>query len=213
MAERASFLGDPPLTEEGAARFEADREEDGFVNNVTRLWCWRPDLLSGFAALRSGLMASSQLTNRDWAVLVTATAAERNDSYCALAWGARLAKLVGDDAAARVIAGVPEPSLSERESALARWARQVVRDPNATTDGDVARLREVGLGDREIFEATAFIAFRLAFSTVNDALGAAPDKQLADAVTPAVRAAVDFGRATVVRTVEPVTSIGRTRPS
>lgn len=140
-------------------------------------------------------MSSSQLTDRDWAVLVTATAAERNDSYCSLAWGARLAKLAGDAAAARIIAGIPEPDLSERESALAAWARQVVRDPNATTDGQIARLRELGLGDREIFEATAFIAFRLAFSTVNGALGAAPDKQLADAVPPAVRAAVDFGRA------------------
>ena len=35
------------------------------------------------------------------------------------------------------------------------------------------------LNDREIFETTAFIAFRLAFSTVNDALGALPDPQLA----------------------------------
>jgi hypothetical protein len=35
-------------------------------------------------------------------------------------------------------------------------------DPNATTSQDVERLREVGLGDREIFEATAWVAFRLA---------------------------------------------------
>jgi hypothetical protein len=57
---------------------------------------------------------------------------------------------------------------------------------------DIERLRELGLGDREIFEATAFVAFRLAFSTINDALGAAPDKQLADIAPP--RAALDYGR-------------------
>ena len=51
-----------------------------------------------------------------------------------------------------------------------------------------------GVDDREIFEATAFVAFRLAFSTVNDALGAAPDKQLADDAPHAVRDAVSFGR-------------------
>jgi len=56
------------------------------------------------------------------------------------------------------------------------------------------QLREVGLGDREIFEATSFIAFRLAFSTVNDALGAAPDKQLVDEAPELVRAAVSYGR-------------------
>jgi alkylhydroperoxidase/carboxymuconolactone decarboxylase family protein YurZ len=35
--------------------------------------------------------------------------------------------------------------------------------------------------DEEIFDATVFVAFRLAFSTVNDALGARPDLQLAAA--------------------------------
>lgn len=39
------------------------------------------------------------------------------------------------------------------------------------------RLRDNGLTDREIFEATTFIAFRLAFSTVDNALGAEPDQQ------------------------------------
>ena len=60
---------------------------------------------------------------------------------------------------------------------------------------DVARLREVGLGDREVLEATAVVAFRLAFSTINDALGAAPDKQFADAAPDPIRAAVSYGRA------------------
>ena len=127
-------------------------------------------------------------------MLVTACAAQRQDSYCSLAWGQRLAGLSDDQTAAQVIDAASAPELSDREAALASWARQVVRDPNATTDGDVARLREVGLDDREIFEATAFVAFRLAFSTINDALGAAPDKQLADDVPALVRAAVSFGR-------------------
>jgi hypothetical protein len=52
------------------------------------------------------------------------------------------------------------------------------------------------LSEQEIFEATVFIAFRLAFSTVNDALGARPDWQLAAAASPEVRDAVTFGRPT-----------------
>jgi uncharacterized peroxidase-related enzyme len=195
VTERASFLGDPPLTEAAAAYYDKDRVDDGYVWNVTRVWCWRPDLFAAFGALRGELMEESQLGDRDWAVLVTSTASELRDSYCSLGWGIRLAKLVGDDVAAQVISGASEPDLSAREQALAEWARKVVRDPNATTEEDVARLREHGLGDREIFEATAFIAFRLAYSTVNDALGAPPDEQLVDTAPPAVRAAVDFGRA------------------
>jgi uncharacterized peroxidase-related enzyme len=195
MPEQTMFLGEPPASDASEVAYDADRDSDGYVWNVTRLWSWRPDLYESFAALRASLMTASALTDRDWAVLVTATAAQRDDSYCSLAWGPRLAKLSDDETAAQVIAGAPAPELSDREAALAAWARQVVRDPNATTDRDLARLREVGLGDRELFEATAFVAFRLAFSTVNGALGAAPDKQLADAAPDVVRAAVTYGRA------------------
>jgi uncharacterized peroxidase-related enzyme len=188
------FLGEPPANNATEAAYAEDLYSDGYVGNVTRLWCWRPDLLTSFAKLRVSLMRNAALTDRERAVLVTATVAEWNDSYCSLAWGPRLAELTDDETAARILSGEPAPGLSDREAALAAWAQQVVRDPNATTSEDVGRLREVGLGDREIFEATALIAFRLAFSTVNDALGAAPDKQLVDGIPDVVRAAVDYGR-------------------
>jgi hypothetical protein len=55
------------------------------------------------------------------------------------------------------------------------------------------------LSEREIFEATVFVALRLAFSTVNDALGVRPDWQVADAVPPEVRRAVTFGRPSAER--------------
>jgi uncharacterized peroxidase-related enzyme len=194
-ADDAMFLGEPPASETTTAAYAADREADGYVSNFRRLWCWRPDLDASFSALRASLMGFSELTEREWAVLVSSAVAERNDSYCSLAWGPRLAKLTDDETAAQVIAGVPAPALSDREAALAAWARQVVRDPNSTTSDQVARLREVGLGDREVFEATALVGFRLAFSTINDALGAAPDRQLADAAPDPIRAAVSFGRA------------------
>ncbi|MBX5473410.1 MAG: hypothetical protein IRZ20_00145 [Thermoleophilia bacterium] len=195
MPETTMFLSEPPIDEAGERAYEEDRSSSGYVMNVTRLWCWRPDVYEVYRALRSALMESSTLTDRDWAILVAATAAERRDSYCSLAWGSRLARLTDGATAAAVIAGTPADALSEREQALADWARKVVDDPNATTEDDVARLRELGLGDREIFEATVFVALRLAFSTVNDALGAAPDKQVADEAPAPVRDAVAWGRA------------------
>jgi uncharacterized peroxidase-related enzyme len=188
------FLGDSPPSDERDAAFRADGEGDGYVANHTQLWAWRPDLRADFYALRSGVMSSSELTERDFAVLVTATASELKDSYCSLVWGGRLAAATDEQTAAAVIVGDPAPALSEREQALADWARQVVRDPNATTQADVDSLRAAGLDDRKIFEATAFVAFRLAFSTINDALGATPDRQLAESVPAAVRAAVGYGR-------------------
>jgi len=106
----------------------------------------------------------------------------------------KLAGLSDAETAARLLANEPPLALSEREQALAAWTRQLVDDPNATTAEDVTRLRAVGLGDKEIFEATTFAAFRLAFSTVNDALGAEPDRQLMDAAPDPIREAVRYGR-------------------
>ena len=77
---------------------------------------------------------------------------------------------------------------------MAAWARKVARDPNATTPSDIQALRDCGLDDRQIFAVTAFVALRLAFSAINDALGAQPDAQLAQSLPPQVREAVTYGR-------------------
>jgi hypothetical protein len=77
---------------------------------------------------------------------------------------------------------------------MATWARKVARDPNATTPADIQALRDTGLDDGQIFAITAFVALRLAFSTINDSLGAQPDAQLAQSLPQEVRAAVTYGR-------------------
>lgn len=69
-----------------------------------------------------------------------------------------------------------------------------MKDPNATTSADTQRLRDAGLDDTQIFAITVFVALRLAFSTVNDALGAHPDVKLAASLPTEVVTAVDYGR-------------------
>jgi uncharacterized peroxidase-related enzyme len=188
------FLNDPPHSPQSDATYEANRESDGYVANFTRLWCWRPELFKSFVDLRLALMGSTTLTDREQAIVVAATVSEFGDSYCSLAWGAKLAKLAGAETAGGVVAGDVPSELSEREAALCAWCRAVVRDPMTTTPEQVASLRAAGFDDPEIFEATLLLSLRLAFSTVNDALGAQPDRQLADAVPAPVREAVTFGR-------------------
>jgi uncharacterized protein YciW len=187
------FLDHAPPSASVDRLVASDLESDGYVMNLTRLWSWRPDVADAFVDTRDVLLGDCELTPADVALLVAATAAARADSYCSLAWGRRLAEHIGPEAAASVVGGGLE-GLDERARTLTTWARHVVADPNATTPTDVQGLRDVGLSDRAIFEATAHIAFRLAFSTVNDALGAAPDAQAAEAAPEAVRRAVTFGR-------------------
>jgi uncharacterized peroxidase-related enzyme len=188
------FIETPKASEASEQLFADSAKSMGFVMNLTKAWAWRPEIFNGFAALRNQLTTNSTLTKRDQAVIVCATASELGDSYCSLAWGKTLAAEAGASVAAAVISGASEESLVARDRALVVWARKVVSDPNGTTAADIEEMRTCGFTDREIFEATTFIAFRLAFSTVNDALGVQPDWQLAESADPLVREAVTFGR-------------------
>jgi uncharacterized peroxidase-related enzyme len=193
------FLQTAPDSEAASRLQQKDLDNRGHVMNLTRAWGWRADVAESFLALRTQLTSGSSLSPRELAVLVCSMASGLGDSYCSLAWGKQLAAASDGATAAAVLRGPGEADLAPRERALARWARQAVEDPNGTSAGDVDALRAAGLSDKEIFEATVFVALRLAFSTVNDALGVSPDWQVAQAAPPEVRAAVTYGRASAAQ--------------
>jgi len=188
-----SFLGAAPDSEGAQRLYDEDIERDGYVMNLSRAWAHAPELRTGVTALVERAAEGAGLTFRQRGVLISAMASTLGDSYCALAWGTRLAGEVGADAAAAVIAG-DDGGLDPTDAALAHWARQVARDPNGTTAADVDALRAAGLDDAQILAVTLFVAMRLAFASVNDAIGARPDAELAARAPAEVGAAVDFGR-------------------
>jgi alkylhydroperoxidase family enzyme len=124
---------------------------------------------------------------------VTAAASALGDSYCSLAWGGKLGEASDAALAAEVLTG-SDAGLTDQEKAIAAWARKVAKDPNATRPADIQVLRDCGLDDGQIFAITAFVALRLAFSAINDSLGAQPDAQLALSLPQDVREAVTYGR-------------------
>lgn len=190
---RIGFLGVPQATAEVQRMFDEDTAELGYVMNVSRLWAYQPATVTGLFRLLGQVNSGDRLSLRQRFILVTACASAFGDSYCALAWGSKLAKASDAQTAARVVEGVDD-DLSTSERAMAAWARKVARDPNGTTAADVQELRDAGFSDSQIFTITAFLALRLAFSTVNDALGLRPDAALRSAAPATVRDAVTFGR-------------------
>ncbi len=38
--EAPTFLAEPPATGDAVRLYEVQRESDGYVWNLTRLWCW-----------------------------------------------------------------------------------------------------------------------------------------------------------------------------
>ena len=187
------FLAEPPISPQVQAHYDDDVKETGYVWNVSRLWGYQPETMERLFELMSHAFEPSCLTFRQRGILVTAAASTLGDSYCSLAWGSKLSSASDPSTAASVLSG-DDTGLTEQEKAMAVWARKVVSDPNATKPSDVDELRYAGLSDSQIFAITTFVALRLAFSTINDALGAGPDAQLVESLPQEVLQAVTYGR-------------------
>jgi SAM-dependent methyltransferase len=194
VSSESTFLPLPELNERVQGMYDDDMAEHGFVMNVSRLWGHLPDVRQALFDLLGQTGRIADLSMRQRGILITACASTLGDSYCSLAWGERLANEAGPGVAAGVLRG-DDTELDAAEQALARWARAVAGDPNSTGAADVHSLREAGYDDAQILAITVFVALRLAFSSVNDALGASPDAGFATAVPAQVRQAVDYGRA------------------
>lgn len=201
------FLDDAPDSRGAQQIFEHDLTDDGYVMNVTRLWAHDPEAHQRLFDLITYVWESNGMTVRQRGILVGAVASSLGDSPCSLVWGTKLAGEADPETAAAVLSG-HDDGLTPKERAMAAWARKVVRDPNGTTERDVQDLRDAGWTDGEIFGLTVFSALRVAFSTVNDALGASPDAQLLDLVPQPVLDAVDYGRPIADRPVEDTVRAG-----
>lgn len=192
-SDRPHFLREPAETEDVERMYADDMAELGYVMNHTRLWSHHPPAVSGLFELMGEVNSIAGLSVRQRGVLVTAAASTLGDSYCSVSWGSKLAA-VSDPATAEAVLVGEDSSLPEEDRVLAAWARKVAQSPHATTPDDLEKLRAAGFDDRAILGITAYIALRLAFSTVNNALGAHPDRPLWEAAPPEVVEAVDFGR-------------------
>ena len=189
----AGFLDAPTPTADARRLLDGDVEQHGYVMNLSQLWAHQPAVYAGLLDLLGATAQAGALTVRQRGVLVSAMASTLGDAYCSLAWGQRLAGEAGAEVAGAVLRG-DDAGLDAQDRALAHWARRITRDPNGTGPNDVELLRDAGFDDDQIFAITAFVALRIAFSTVNDALGARPDRVLGDTAPPAVRDAVTYGR-------------------
>ncbi len=191
---RAGFVAEPASTPDVERLYAEDMDDNGFVMNSTRMFAHQPGLFDGLFDLQTQAHQAASLSVRQRGVLIAAMASTLGDSYCSLAWGERLARRTTPDLAAGLIGG-DDSGWTEDEQALAVWARKIVRDPNGTSAECLEPLRRVGYTDAKIVAITAFVALRMAWSTMNDALGLHPDPQFGASVPPALLEAVSYGRA------------------
>lgn len=189
-----TFLAEPTPSAGQQQMYDDDLAQDGWVWDLSRLWAHQPDLNDGLTSLIRAAGEAAGLSDREKAMLVLGQAATIGDSLCSVAWGRKLTQWSDGATVVATLQGDVDGTLTERERVLAGWARKVAADPNDTTPDDVQALRDVGFDEAQVLALTTYLALRIAFSVTNDALGAGPDQELLDAVDPAVRDAVTWGR-------------------
>ena len=152
--------------------YEADRQQQGYVANMTRLFAHRPELWAAWRQLVTALRGSMDW--RRYELVTVAAARELRSSYCMLAHGKVLVQEFYDPDQVRAIVEGHGP-LDEVDRAVMELAAKVARDATTVTAGDIARLRALGLSDPEILDVVAAASARCFFSKTLDALGAEPD--------------------------------------
>jgi uncharacterized peroxidase-related enzyme len=186
-----SYIGTPP-EDQVEDLYEADRARLGYVANFTRVFANRPRVYAAWQQLNAAVKAEMDLRRYELATL--AAARELRSSYCMLAHGKVLSESFHAAEDVRAIAADHRSAgLDPLDVAVMDLAEKVARDATSVSPDDIARLRELGLGDAEIFDVVAAAAARCFFSKALDALGAEPDSQYR-ALDPPLRDALTVGR-------------------
>lgn len=135
-------------------------EKSGFVPNVFKALARRPAELRAFLDYHDALMDSDDgLSKSERELVVVATSAVNNCTYCIVAHGAILRIRAHDPLLADKVAGNPYTvALSERQRAIVDLALHVATASATLTEADLDVARDAGLTDEEIWDVGAITA-------------------------------------------------------
>lgn len=140
---------------------EGVQEKSGFVPNVFLALAHRPEEFRAFFAAHDALMDKSEgLSKAEREMIVVATSARNDCSYCVVAHGAILRIRAKNPLIADQLAINPfKADLSDRERTIVEFALRMVDDSASVTDADIAELRDRGLSMDEIWDIGAITSF------------------------------------------------------
>jgi alkylhydroperoxidase family enzyme len=158
--------------------------------NYERAFAGRPEVYAAWGALNGAIKAGMDLRRYE---LATLAAAQRlSSSYCSLAHGKVLREQFGEPVL-EIVRDRRAAGLDEVDVAVMDLAERVVDDATSIADGDLQRLRDLGLSETEIMDVVLAAAARCFFSKTLDALGVRPDASYGE-LEPELREALVVGR-------------------
>ncbi|MGH9057333.1 MAG: peroxidase-related enzyme [Acidimicrobiales bacterium] len=141
-------------------RIEAVSERSGFVPNVFLALARRPDEFRAFVAYHDALMErDSGLSKAEREMIVVATSAARDCTYCVVAHGAILRIRAKDPYISDLVAtNYRQAPITDRQRAMLDYAVKLSTVPETVTEVDQQTLREAGFGDEDIWDISMIVA-------------------------------------------------------
>ncbi|MHB2165490.1 peroxidase-related enzyme [Alsobacter sp. R-9] len=154
-------LAQADLSPAMAAYFEKCREKIGFIPNVLSAYAHDMAKLEAFVAFYNDLMlAPSGLSKLEREMIAVVVSSENRCFYCVVAHGAAVRQLSGDPILGELMAtNWRAADLSPRHRAMLSFAARITRDSHGIGEEDRQALRDVGFGDRDIWDIAAVAAF------------------------------------------------------
>jgi len=142
-------------------RIETVQQKSGFVPNVFLALAHRPEEFRAFFAYHDALMLKpGGLTRAEREMIVVATSAANDCTYCVVAHGAILRILAKDPLIADQIAiNHRTAPVDARQRAMLDFAVKLATRPQEIDDGDRAALIEQGFSEEDIWDIGAISAF------------------------------------------------------
>ena len=142
------------------ARIAPIAEKSGFVPNVFRALARRPRELRAFLDYHDALMESDgPLSKAERELIVVATSAANDCTYCVVAHGDALAKALDDRVTADYIAtNWRHADLDPRRRAICAYAEKLTARPHELSEDDLVELERHGLTKEEVWDVAEIAA-------------------------------------------------------
>jgi uncharacterized peroxidase-related enzyme len=173
-------LAPPPASPATDEVFGRSRQRLGYIRNTQYVLAQLPALLQAQDALSRALTVEFEagLSHQERELIALVVSVENRCEPCVFGHAAKLREITGDPLwVGKVEVNYRRADLSPRERAIADYALQITRAPEAIEPAALDRLREVGLSETEIIEAATIAAYFNFSNRVNSALGVVPNAE------------------------------------
>ncbi len=168
-----------PLPQATQDYFDVCEEKLGLVPNVLAAYAFDIDKLNAFTGMYNDLMLGpSGLSKLEREMIAVVVSSENRCWYCQVAHGAAVRELSGiAEIGEALLMNYRVAELDDRQRAMLDFSVKLTGQSHCIEEDDRQHLRDVGLGDRDIFDIASVAGFFNMSNRVASAIAMEPNSE------------------------------------